>query len=329
MPKSPNQKLKLLYLVRILREETDEGHVLNAQQLIDRLAGYDIVAERKSIYDDIARLQDFGMDIIHVRNREENGYYLAEREFELAELKLLVDVVQASRFITLKKSRELIRKLEQFAGKGEAGKLQRQVYVSGRIKTENESIYYNVDFIHRAIQDNCQISFQYMEWNLERRLVPRRNGQLYRISPWALSWNDENYYLIGHDAAAGKIKHYRVDKMSSIELLPEKRTGGAEFRSFDIAEYTNKTFGMYGGREEVVSLKFHNRYIGVVMDRFGKEADVRKLDQDYFRVRVKIAVSEQFFGWLSGLGQEVRLTGPEWVVEEYREYLKKLLKLYE
>lgn len=329
MPKSPNQKLKLLYLIRILREETDEEHVLNAQQLIEHLEKYDVTAERKSIYDDIARLQDFGLDIIHVKSGEMNGYYLAEREFELAELKLLVDVVQASRFITQKKSRELIRKLEQFAGKGEAGKLQRQVYVSGRIKTENESIYYNVDFIHRAIQENCQIAFNYMEWNLDKKLVPRRNGQKYRISPWALSWNDENYYLIGYDAEACRIKHYRVDKMSSIMLVSEKRLGGEQFGSFDIAEYTNKTFGMYGGKEEIVTLKFQDRYIGVVMDRFGRDADVRKLDDGYFRVRVKVAVSEQFFGWLSGLGNGAKLIGPEWVTETYREYLCELLKLYE
>jgi len=244
-------------------------------------------------------------------------------------LKLLVDVVQASRFITQKKSRELIRKLEKFAGKGEAGKLQRQVYVSGRIKTENESIYYNVDFIHRAIQENCQITFQYMEWNLERKLVPRKNGQRYSVSPWALSWNDENYYLIGYDSDAEKIKHYRVDKMASIILTDDKRQGGEAFEKFDIAEYTNKTFGMYGGREEILTLRFQDRFIGVVMDRFGKETDIRKLENGFFRVRVKIAVSEQFFGWLSGLGQGAKLIGPDEIVAEYREYLEKLLKSYE
>ena len=329
MPKSANQKLKLLYLVKILREETDEEHVLNAQQLIERLEKYDILAERKSIYDDIARLQDFGLDIIQVRNRSNSGYYLGSREFELPELKLLVDVVQSSRFITIKKSRELIHKLEQFAGRGEAGKLQRQVYVSGRIKTENESIYYNVDFIHRAIQENRQIVFQYMEWNLERKLVPRRGGQKYVISPWALSWNEENYYLIGYDADAGKIKHYRVDKMGSITLGDEKRLGSEAFESFDIADYTNKTFGMYGGKEETVSLVLKDRLIGVVMDRFGREADIRKLNDGFFRVRVRVAVSGQFYGWLTGLGQDARLTGPEEIVSDYRDYLKEICGLYE
>ena len=329
MPKSSNQKLKLLYLLKILREETDEEHFLNSQQLIERLARWDISAERKSIYDDIARLMDFGYDIVHVKNKAGSGYYMGSREFELPELKLLVDVVQASRFITQRKSRELIQKLEQFVSAKEATQLQRQVYVAGRVKTENESIYYNVDFIHRAIQENRQISFQYMEWTLDRRLVPRKGGERYVISPWALSWNDENYYLIGYDAAADQLKHYRVDKMGSIQLTALEREGGSAFKSFDIAAYTNKTFGMYGGKEETVSLEFADRLIGVVIDRFGKETDIRRLAEGTFRIRVKVAVSGQFFGWLTGLGIQARLTAPPDVVEEYKEYLKKINKLYE
>lgn len=246
MPKSSNQKLKLLYLLRILQKETDEEHYLNSQQLIERLEKYDISAERKSIYDDIARLTDFGYDIIHVKTKGGSGYYMGSREFELAELKLLVDVVQASRFITLRKSRELINKLEQFVSGKEAQQLQRQVYVAGRVKTDNESIYYNVDFIHRAIQENRQISFQYMEWTLDKKLVPRKGGARYVISPWALSWNDENYYLIGYDKEADLMKHYRVDKMGSIGLTREERQGSSVFENFDIAVYTNKTSGCTG-----------------------------------------------------------------------------------
>ena len=329
MPKSSNQKLKLLYLLKILREETDEEHFLNSQQLIDRLGQFDISAERKSIYDDIARLMDFGYDIVHVKNKGGSGYYLGNREFELPELKLLVDVVQASRFITLRKSRELIRKLEQFVSSKEALQLQRQVYVAGRVKTDNESIYYNVDFIHRAIQENRKISFQYMEWTLDKKLVPRKGGGRYIISPWALSWNDENYYLIGYDGEAGLMKHYRVDKMGTIQLTHEEREGGSAFGNFDIAAYTNKTFGMYGGREETVALVFSDRLIGVVMDRFGRDTDIRRLQEGTFRVRVKVAVSGQFFGWLTGLGTEARLAGPGNVVEEYGDYLKKIYDRYE
>ncbi len=328
MPRGTGQKLKLLYLARIFREETDEETYLNAQELVDRLEHYGISSERKSIYDDIARLQEFGMDIIHTKGYNRSGYYLGSREFELAELKLLVDVVAASRFITQKKSRELIRKLERFAGSMEAGKLRRQVYVAGRVKTENESIYYNVDLIHRAIQENRQISFLYMEWSLERQLVPRRGGAAYVVSPWALSWNEENYYLIGYDADADRIKHYRVDKMEDIALTGQARLGGDAFRDFDIASYTNKIFGMYGGEEETVTLIFHNRLIGVVMDRFGRETDIRKLEDGFFRVRVRVAVSGQFFGWLTGLGEDARLGGPPEVVEAYREYLGRIFGRY-
>ncbi len=329
MPRSSNQKLKLLYLLKILSEETDEQHYMNARELIARLGQYGIRAERKSVYDDLERLQEFGYDIIHTKTGEGSGYYLGGREFELAELKLLVDVVQASRFITLKKSRQLIHKLERLAGRNEAACLQRQVYVAGRVKTENESIYYNVDFIHRAIQENRRITFQYMEWNLERKLAPRKDGSRYDISPWALSWNDENYYLIGYDAQAALIKHYRVDKMHAIRLSEEARQGGEAFQSFDIAAYTNKTFGMYGGKEETVTLIFSNRLIGVVIDRFGREADIRKVDDTHFRLRVKVAISGQFYGWLTGLGEDARISGPEEIVMDYLGYLKRLTAIYE
>jgi len=187
MAKSANQKLKLFHILRILEENTDEEHVLSTQEIIERLAQEDIRAERKSIYDDIDKLCQFGYDIIQIHSRLGGGYYMAGRDFELAELKLLVDAVQASRFITTRKSRSLIKKLEQMAGKYDAGKLQRQVYVAGRIKTENESIYYNVDSIHRAIQENRQIRFQYLDWNLKKQLVPRANAER-TVSPWALIW---------------------------------------------------------------------------------------------------------------------------------------------
>lgn len=329
MAKSPNQKLKLLYLMKILTEQSDENHCLSAQALIDALAAYGVSAERKSIYDDIAQLIDFGYDIVLVKAKSGGGYYLAGRDFELAELKLLVETVQASRFLTLKKSRELIGKIEKLASKAEAGQLQRQVYVANRIKTANESIYYIVDDIHRAVQNNEQISFQYLEWNLDKELVPRRDGQRYRVSPWALTCKDENYYLIAHDAGEDKIKHFRVDKMGKIEILSgEKREGAALFERFDIADYANKTFGMYGGEEETVTLEFENRLIGVVIDRFGKEVPVRKRDENYFTVRVKVAVSGQFFGWLTGLGAGAKILSPEKIAGDYREHLERTLAQY-
>lgn len=329
MPKTSNQKLKLLYIIKILSEQTDEQHYMSAGRLIEELAKYDIKAERKSIYDDMNQLMDFGYDIVLVKSRTNGGYYLASREFELAELKLLVDVVQSSRFITLKKSKELIQKLEKMASREEAKQLQRQVYVANRVKTANESIYYNVDDIHKAIQNNAQIRFQYLEWNLEKQLVPRKEGRRYQVSPWALTCKDENYYLIAHDREENKIKHFRVDKMGTIEVLEEEKREGADlFERFDIADYANKTFGMFGGTEEVVTLQFHNSLIGVVMDRFGKEVSVRKREEDTFSVRVKVAVSGQFFGWLTGLGEKVKIVAPEDTVRQYREYMENIIQNY-
>lgn len=329
MPRSTNQKLKLLYLIKILTEQTDEEHCLSSQALIDALGAYGIKAERKSIYDDIAQLIDFGYDIVLVKAKTGGGYYLAGRDFELAELKLLVETVQASRFLTQKKSRELIAKIEKLASKSEAGQLQRQVYVANRVKTANESIYYIVDDIHRAIQNNEQINFQYLEWNLEKELVPRKDGKNYRVSPWALTCKDENYYLIAHDSESDSIKHFRVDKMGHIQVLTGICREGAElFERFDIAAYANKTFGMFGGKEEIVTLEFENRFIGVVMDRFGKEVSVRRRDDGHFSVRVQVALSGQFYGWMTGLGVGAKVIAPAEVVEDYNNYLRQVAEQY-
>lgn len=325
MAKAPGQKLKLLYIVKMLEENTDEQHPMSTAEIISRLDANGIHSERKSIYDDIEKLIEFGYDIIRVQSRLGGGYYMAGREFELAELKLLVDAVQSSRFITTKKSRELIKKLEKKAGKHDAGKLQRQVYVAGRIKTENESIYYNIDTIHRAIQENRQISFTYMDWNLQKRLMPRAGGER-KVSPWALIWREENYYLAAYDETDDKIKHYRVDKMGKVTLTDEPRAGVVQFADVDPASYTNRTFGMYGGREEIVTMQFPKRLIGVVLDRFGKDADIRSMGQDVFRVRAKVAVSGQFFGWLAGIGPDAEIVSPEPVAVEYKDWLTAILK---
>lgn len=328
MARGNSQKLKILYLLRILQEETDERHPLGAAALLQRLEAYGIQAERKSVYDDIEQLRGFGYDIVFVKSRTQGGYYLGSREFELPELKLLVDAVQASKFMTARKSRELIGKLERFASREEGRQLQRQVYVAGRIKTEQENIYYNVDAIHRALQEQVQVSFLYMEWGLDGKLHPRKEGALYRVSPWALLWSDENYYMIGFDGEAAMIKHYRVDKMQRIGLLEEKRQGEEEFSHFDLPAYANRTFGMYGGQVTQVNLVFPNGMAGVVMDRFGKDTRMRRVDDGHFQARVTVAVSGQFFGWLAGLGSQVRLAGPPEVVSAYRRHLQDIVSVY-
>ncbi|MBQ7956193.1 MAG: WYL domain-containing protein [Lachnospiraceae bacterium] len=325
MAKSANQKLKLLYIIDMLERESDENHIVSTQDIIKMLEANDISAERKSIYDDMNQLSAYGYDIIQVKSRVNGGYYLASREFELAELKLLVDAVQSSKFITRKKSRELIQKLERLTSKHEASQLQRQVYVSDSAKTENENIYYSVDGIHKGIHDNMQISFTYLEWSVSKQLVPKRAGKTYQVSPWALLWQDENYYLVAYDSDAEKMKHYRVDKMGKVTVTAKQREGYEVYEKMNLPAYANQTFGMYGGKWESVTMQFPEKLIGVVIDRFGKDIMIRKKNDGFFTITVNAAVSGQFFGWLTGIGKDAKLIGPEHVKEEYENWLKEIL----
>lgn len=212
--------------------------------------------------------------------------------------------------------------------KYDAKKLQRQVFVSGRIKTINEKIYYNVDLIHEAIASNVKIKFQYYNWDVNKNMVLRHNGDDFYISPWGLLWDDENYYLIGYDSLAGIIKHYRVDKMLNLSLTGDKREGRQHFREYDMAIYTKKHFGMFDGKEERVKIEFENRFAGVAIDRFGQDVVMRKLDEEHFVVVVDVAVSEQFLGRIFALASGVRIIGPENVVERMREQIRKEREMY-
>lgn len=328
MAKGTNQKLKLLYLMKILLEKTDEEHSITMQEIQESLECYGIKAERKSLYSDMESLRQYGMDIIG-RQMERTYYYsVGNRQFELAELKLLVDSVQAAKFITVKKSNELIKKIESLASRYEAAKLQRQVYVAERVKTMNESIYYNVDMIHAAIGADSQITFQYFQWNMDKKMELRKDGALYAVSPWALSWSDENYYLIAFDSLESKIKHFRVDKMLRIEMTGKKRKGKQCFDEFDMAVYTRKMFGMFGGEEQTVKIECEKALAGVMIDRFGKDVTFIKKDNGYFTAIVKVAVSRQFFAWVMALGEGARITGPEPVVAQMREEADRLVKQY-
>ena len=327
MAKSSGQKLKLLYLIKMLQENTDENHPMSTPDIIKYLENQGIHAERKSIYSDMESLADFGYDVVQVQSRLGGGYYLGSREFELPELKLLVDAVQSSRFITTKKSRDLIRKLEQIAGKNDAGKLQRQVYVAGRIKTENESIYYNIDAIHRAIQENRQITFVYLDWNLQKELVPRPGGDKC-VSPWALIWRDENYYLAAYDSEAKVIKHYRVDKMLNLRMIDERREGRDHFKKLDMADYAKKSFGMYGGKEQDVKMLVENHLAGVMIDRFGKDIMMVPVDKEHFSVKVQVHVSRQFLGWVISLGEGIKIIGPDEVAGQMKQEIKRLVEQY-
>lgn len=329
MPKGTNQKLKLFYLIKIMQEKTDEEHGLTMPEILKELEAYNVTAERKSIYNDFSTMGDLGLEVVSEQVGKTYYYHLVSRKFEMAELKLLVDAIQSSKFITAKKSNELIKKLESLTSNYEAKQLQRQVYVSGRIKTMNESIYYNVDEIHTAIASNKKIKFQYFQWNIKKEMELRKDGEFYEISPWALTWEDENYYMIGFDSAENIIKHFRVDKMLKISCLNEKREGKSVFGKFDITAYAKKNFGMFAGEEQSVKLQLRNELVGVVLDRFGKDIMIIPKDEEHFNVSVNVAVSAQFFGWIFALGDGVKILGPESVVEKMKEEIRKSAERYQ
>ena len=323
-----DQKLRTLYLMEILLERTDDEHMLNASELCTILdQEYGISTDRRTIYTEMEILEKFGLDIQQKKGKN-SGYYIGARDFELPELKLLVDAVQSSKFITEKKSKELIQKLEKLCCKTDAAILSKYVFIVNRPKTENETVYYNVDYIHNAIYENKEISFQYAEWTTKKEFKLKKEGAFYVVSPWALTWDDENYYLVAYDEVAGIIKHYRVDKMQRTKILKTDRKGEESFKNFDLASYAKKTFGMYGGIDAEVTLECKNELAGVVIDRFGHDVWLIPQGEDYFKIKVLVSVSPQFFGWITGIGPGMKIIGPKDVKNQYKEYLLNVLENY-
>ena len=328
MPRGTNQKFKLYRLAQIMVERTDEEHYITMPEIMAALGEYGVTADRKSIYTDLRDLEVLGIEVEGEPVGNRYHYHVVDRPFELPELKLLVDAIQSSKFITERKTNNLIRKLEKLVSRYEAGKLQRQVFVSGRIKTMNESIYYTVDAIHNAISENRKIFFQYYQWNVKKEMELRHGGAFYHISPWGLSWEDENYYLVGYDGDAGQIKHYRVDKMLNIRMSDEEREGKEHFKKLNMADYTRKSFGMFGGREQEVRLLVDNSLAGVIIDRFGKDVMLIPAGEGQFTVTVSVHVSRQFLGWVISLGEKVKIVAPGEVVEQMRREVDRLVRQY-
>ncbi len=327
MAKSSEYKLKILYILKFLMEETDAEHPMATKALLEKLEHVGIAAERKSIYDDIAALQRFGIAIEHTRELG-GGYYISERDFELPELKLLVDAVQSSRFVTKQKSASLIKKLSSLTNIHDAAKLNRQVYVSGRIKTMNESIYYNVDMIHTAIIENVQITFKYFDWTPKKEKLYRHNAQTYRVSPWALCWEDENYYMLAYDSKAGMVKHFRVDKLTRISYTDFAREGAQCFKNFDLGQYSNQVFGMFRGELDSVTLKCDNSLAGVIIDRFG--ADVSMFPKSgHFLCSVSVMVSNNFLAWVLQFGNKMQIISPDNVVEKMKNLISEAGEIYQ
>ena len=319
MPKQEGQKSKLLALLRIFEQQTDENHLLNVPQLVELLEAQGIRCERKSVYSDIEALGALGYDI-KLRRGRGGGYFLASRTFDLAELKLLVDAVQASRVVSGTTSRRLIHKLEKLCSNYEGSQLQRQVYVEGRPKTDSKSLLYSIDALHEAINNGKMVEFLY-------RKADSREKEKKTVSPWQLAWENGCYYLIAFADEKG-IRHYRVDKMLHIRMSDESREGKEHFKKLDMADYAKKSFGMFRGKETSVKMLVNNSLAGVIIDRFGKDVMMIPEDADHFRVNVDVHVSKQFLGWVFSLGEAVKIIGPDEVVEQMRGEAWRLMEQY-
>ena len=327
MPKRENQKQKLFRLLEILMRETDEEHGLSMSEIIERLGEYGISAERKSIYDDFLTLGELGFEVTHTQTKPPK-YKLDSKIFELAELKMLVDAVQASKFITAKKSREIIEKLEGFVSAYQSRELSRQVYVEDRIKTVNASSIYSIDSIHTAINGDKKLSFKYFDYNGKKEKVFRHAGDAYTVSPCALLWDDEKYYLVAYDEGEGIIKNFRVDKMQDVRVLDCACVSNSLTDNFNPADYSRKIFGMYGGREELVTLECRDKLAGVIIDRFGTDPVFIKTDFG-FKFSMRVMVSPTFFSWVLGFGDDMRILSPDSVKKEFADNIRRISAYYE
>ena len=325
MPKSDNQKLKIFYILDYLQRNSHEDHPVRAAELIDMLdKQHRIVCERKTIYSDIAALQEYGVDIVSIPGKK-GGYYIASRNFELPELKLLIDAVQSSRFLTEKKSRELIEKLCAQCSVHDAKLMRRDVLVSGRVKSMNETIYYNVDRIQEGIAENRRITFRYFDWSLDGKRHYREKS--YEASPYGLCQDNENCYLLAHSERHG-ITSYRVDRMADIRLLNSPRVPCPELTGKNLTEHANRLFQMYAGEAVDVKLRFHRSLVNVVIDRFGKDTLLIPDGEEHFVFTVKVAVSPMFLSWVIGFGRKARIIHPQSVINQCRQMCLEAMEQY-
>ena len=325
MPKSDNQKLKIFYILDYLEAHSNEKNLVRASDLISMLdRQHNIRCDRKTVYSDIAALQEYGVDIVSVPGKN-GGYYIASRNFELPELKLLIDAVQSSRYLTEKKSRELIEKLCSQCNEQDAKLMRRTVLVSGRVKSMNETIYYNVDAIQEAIAQNRQISFRYFDWDFGGKRKYR--DKEYLASPYGLCQDNENCYLLAFSSRYG-VTSYRVDRMSDIQLTADSRIPCPDLTGKALHEHANRLFQMYSGDALDVKMRFHKSLINVVIDRFGKNTMLIPDGDEYFNFTVKVAISPMFLSWVIGFGSKAKILYPQSVVEECKTLCMEAMSQY-
>lgn len=317
--KSDNQ-LRVLLLLRYLYEHSSEEHPVSVMDILHFWGSKGIHTDRKSVYSDIMVLQEFGLDIVRRRERQ-NLYFIGSRLFELPELKLLVDAVESSHFITRKKSADLLRKLSTLASEDQIRQLDRPVYMDGTAKQDNEGIYYTVDILHSAIQEQKQITFQYVEYTPEKKIL-KHDGYWYFFSPYALIWSQDFYYAVGWSEKHGKIAQFRVDRMVHVELLEQP---SVFMREFDPATYVRHVFGMYGTEVQTVELLCENHIMRSVVDRFGEKIPIETVDSEHFIAIVEVAPSPPFFAWVFTFAGSIRIIAPPETVEKFREMAKNAI----
>ena len=311
-------KFRPLYLLRVLEEYTDENHPLTTNELVELLQEkYGFTTHRTTIPADIKLLTEYGYDIITVKSSQ-NKYYIGSRRFELPELKLLIDAVQSSKFITAKKSKVLVEKLTSLASVHQAETLNRNIFFDKSIKPANEKIYYIVDALNDAINQNKKVSFHYFDYLPTKEKHIKNNGNPYVISPYALAWNGDYYYLIGYSDEREIIMTFRVDRIDNKPAIREEEIFPAP-DDFDVSEYANRVFQMFTGEEKTVQLKCDNELMKNIIDRFGEDVEVISNDEQTFTVSVTVDVSPTFFGWVLGFGGEMKIVGPEKVRNLYYE----------
>jgi len=326
MPISPNQRAKLLYLMKILLEKADEQHPLTMNELISELATYDVHAERKSIYNDLEHLRRFGLDIETTRGKT-TSYYISHRQFELPELKLLVDAVKSSRFITEKKSEELIAKLSSLTSQSQAQNLKRQIHVADRPKSINEQSYYSVDSIHTAVNEGKKITFKYFDYDVQKCRVFRKSGALYQVTPITLCWDNDKYYLVAYSMEHGELRNYRVDRMSEVKVSDEP-VDQYDKAKFDASKHIRQVFGMFSGELVRATLTFDNAFVNVVLDYFGKEVKLEPKTDSQFEVTVDVSVSPVFLGWLFQFGGKATINAPDSLIDAMKDLIEANTQAY-
>lgn len=314
-------RAKILYLYKILLENTDREHPITMSQIISELEKYGISAARKALYEDIEALRLFGLDVAAVKGKY-SGYYVDKREFELPELKLLADAVTSSRFLTERKSKQLLKKIESLASVHEGKQIQRQVFVADRVKAVNEKIYQNVDTIHRAVAEKKQITFRYFDYGIDKKKKYREGMRV--CSPYALTWNDERYYLVAYYEKYDGMANFRVDRMEAVAIVNEPAHVMPE--DFRLSEYLNSTFSMFSGETQEVKLRFENSLVNAVVDRFGKEVSLIPDGSEHFTVRVRVKTEQPFFGWLFQFGTKAQIAAPQELKDKYIQKLKEVLE---